>query len=131
MTLEEDILEAVHSISPHLKDLLGEVEATSVDVDLQELLKRAEAGYQVDELILQVMRQHDATRIWFEEYLKKKYPLAEGEQSEKSFEQITSKIAQQSPLYRCPKCSEEWHRRSVAQPIPKCPTHKVSLVRVV
>lgn len=131
MTLEDDILEGARVIRPYLEELLGEEEAERVDTDLQELLRRAEAGYQVDALILQVLTHHDATRIWFEEYLRKIHPSEASEQGEKSFEQLTSKIAMQSPLYRCPNCNYEWHRRSVAQSIPKCPTHQVPLVLVV
>jgi rubrerythrin len=131
MTLEDDILKGARSICPYLKELLGEEGAEHVDTDLQELLKRAEAGYQVDALILQVLTHRDETRTWFEEYLREIHPAEASEQNEKSFEQLTSKIAMQSPLYRCPNCNYEWHRRSLAQPIPKCPTHQVPLVLVV
>ncbi len=102
MTQEDDILQGARFIRPYLKGLLGEEGDERVDTDLQELLKQAEAGYQVDALILQVLTHHDETRTLLEEYLREIHPTEVSEQGEKSFEQLTSKIAMQSPLGRTP-----------------------------
>ncbi len=130
MTQEDDILAGARAIRSQLQGLLGEKEAVQVDEDLQELFKLAEGDYQVESLILQVLTRNEASRQWFEEYLRTQYPAETGSGT-KEYERLPSLRSElPSPTYRCPKCKFEWHRRSVGQKVPKCPNDQSILVPV-
>ena len=63
MYTSEDVLEAARVIRPYLPNLLG-AEAETVERALAELLARAESGEAVDNQILELLAEYDATREW-------------------------------------------------------------------
>ena len=73
MFTAEDILKGAKLIIPHLLSLLGE-DAEQLELELLALLARAEEGDAVDNQILELLAQHDATRDWMRQYLADKIP---------------------------------------------------------
>lgn len=64
----EDILETARTIGPYLPDLVG-AEAETVQIALATYLAKAQAGEAVDNDILELLAQRDATREWARQFL--------------------------------------------------------------
>ena len=126
----QDILYAAQVIRPHLARLTEEQIAQQVISQLDNLLERAETGENVENLILELLGQHDSTRRW----LKTALVGEEADELKKSFYQpapgnigpVSSGI-----LYTCPipDCDFAWSPRRAGQPIPSCPYHATKLTR--
>lgn len=127
MFASEDILEGARSIRPVLTELVG-LDAPDIDSRLANLLLAAEAGDEVDNKVLKLLRSNDATRLWMRDYLradKKDAFVVLG---------YSPPPGPPAPVsahkYVCPYRDYTWYQRSVGQPMPKCPTHGVELVNV-
>ena len=121
-------MDGARAIRPYLKELLG-AEADAVDQQLAELLESGRRGNKVDNLILEVIRQHENTRKWMAEFLEKKLPPELGQGSREYRPPLGGKPVP-VPKYVCPEGDYIWYRSSVGEPVPNCPTHEARLVKV-
>jgi hypothetical protein len=124
---DEDILEGARAIRPHLKELLGE-EAGRIDDELGKYLDLARKGQRVENLIIEMLAEHDATRQWMDNF------LASSRQPEasRSYSNLPG-FPQSAPVmqrYACSDCGHIWFRRSAGEEIPVCPIHHKQLVLV-
>ncbi len=121
----EDVLEAARTIRPLLADLLeDEQQAQALDAQLARLLEQARAGEPVANRILDLLSKETATREWLRRFLK-----GEGQLTGKGFEPLPGPAAPvPAPKFVCPQGDYVWHRHSVGQPVPRCPTHNLPLV---
>lgn len=120
----EDILQSAKAARPYLYHLIGE-EAIALEEELDHLISRADRGEDVDNLILELFRKHDASREWMksalepgEEVLRKYTPLPG---QPKPVPATTRFICQVQG------CEFIWVRRHVRQGIPPCPQHNRDL----
>jgi hypothetical protein len=119
----EDVLEAARSIRPELKRLLA-AQAESVDARLAGLLEQARRGKRVQTAILELLSAHERTRKWTTRFLKRRHQEG-GVRAYAPLPGSMRPVAAQK--YVCPKGDYIWYRRSVAVPVPLCPTHSVPL----
>ena len=122
----EDILEAACVIRLYLPDLLG-TEAETVDQTLADLLAKASSGEGVDNQILELLAEHDATRKWTRQFLSDKVPPP----VTRSFNPLAgspSVIDANTFICQVPGCPRVWYRPKAGIEPPKCQEHKVPLV---
>jgi hypothetical protein len=122
----EDVLEAARVIQPYLPDLLG-AEAATVDQALAALLAKAAAGEAVDNPILELLAERDATREWAQEFLIDKMPPP----VTRSYDPLAgsqSVINANTFVCEVPDCPRIWHRPKAGIAPPLCPEHKIPLV---
>jgi hypothetical protein len=74
----EDVLAAARALLPQLPSLLGD-DAVGVAEELERLLRAAEAGDEVENDVLALFAQHEATREWARRFLDRRRPRAAGE----------------------------------------------------
>lgn len=126
MYTPEDVLEAARVIRPYLPNLLG-AEAETVDRALSELLARAESGEAVDNSILELLAERDATREWANQYLKDKMPPP----VMRSFDPLAGSVSViDANTFVCevPGCPRIWYRPKAGIEPPPCQEHQISLV---
>ncbi|NEP17059.1 MAG: hypothetical protein F6J97_09140 [Leptolyngbya sp. SIO4C1] len=112
----DDILEGARSIRCHLPALLGD-RAEAVDQEIARLLAQAQQGTAVDEPLLTLLKQQEATYFWIAEYLSPQ-PAAKG------FEPLPGRGgAIAATKYVCPQGDYVWYQRTAGQSPPRCPTH--------
>lgn len=112
----DKILEGARLIRSYLPELLGD-QAPAVDRDIAALLALAQQGETVDEPLLTLLKDHEATYLWMGEYLST-------QQVAKGFEPLPGRSgAIAAPKYTCPQGDYVWYQRSAGQPIPHCPSH--------
>ena len=122
----DDILNGARAIRPYLTELLGG-NSSMVEQDLVSLLSQAQEGRKVDNVILDLLARHEATREWIAKFLEHKRPP----DIVKLYSPPPGDITAIPPdKYACPQGDYIWYRRSVASTIPVCPTHFVKLVLV-
>ncbi|MBW4661059.1 MAG: hypothetical protein KME15_20480 [Drouetiella hepatica Uher 2000/2452] len=125
----EDILEAARSIRPFLAEQLEAEAAARVDLQLADLLARANAGETVDNLILELLAETDSTREWMFAFLQKQALPESTRESTKGFNPLPGQgSAIAAPKYVCPEGDYIWYRPRVGVEPPLCPTHNVPLV---
>lgn len=71
----EVILEGARTIRSYLPELVG-AEAETIDSQLASLLARSEKEEKTDNLILDLLAQHKATKKWMRDYLNAASPTA-------------------------------------------------------
>ena len=126
MYTSEDILEAIRVIRLYLPDLLG-AEALTVDRALAELLARAESGEAVDNSILELLAQSDATREWTRQFLKDKFPPP----VMRSYDPLAgpvSRIDANTFVCSVDGCGSVWYRPKAGMFPPNCKIHQIPLV---
>jgi hypothetical protein len=127
----EEILEAARSIRPYLAQLLNSEEAQTMDEQLAELLAQVlQESTSASKQILKLLSSQKPTREWTKKFLQNKLPP----EIEKAY-QPTLSPNPSSPIsglikYACPDGDYVWYQRQVGEPIPTCPTHKVTLEKV-
>jgi hypothetical protein len=124
---DEDILEGARAIRPRLKELLGAA-AEQVDDKLEKYLDLSRTGQRVENLIMELVAEDDATRQWMDDFLASKRPL----ETSRSYSELPG-FPQSTPVmqrYACPSCDHTWFRRSAGEEIPVCPSHRKQLALV-
>jgi hypothetical protein len=127
----EEIFEAARSIRPYLAQLLNPEAAQITDQQLSELLAQIQQEpTNISKQILRLLSSQETTREWVKKFLQDKL-LPE---IEKAY-QPTLSPNPSSPIsglikYACPDGDYVWYQRQVGEPIPTCPTHKVTLEKV-
>ena len=125
---DSEIFEAARSIRPYLHILIpDEVVAGLVDRELAQHLIQAQGGKPNANVILGILRGHEATRQWVAEFLEQRQPP-----------EVTRAFSFQPPMgdlvpvaagkYVCPLGDYTWYRPAAGTPVPPCPTHAVKLV---
>lgn len=123
----EDVIQAAHTIRPHLNGLLS-TEAKKVDYQLGELLSLANVGEDVKIEIFDLLGEHEQTRVWMQKVLEnKKIPSREKSYSPLNLGKLNTQIAVQ--VYICPECNYKWVRHRFGEKVPQCPRHHIDLMR--
>ena len=113
-----------------LKDLLPE-DYLSVRLELDSIIERAAAGEDVEDDLLRCLSQHERTRAWMAR-CQEQPPIVD------RIRELRGGSYPQTPLephpvktdlFRCPVCEHRWARINVGEPVPRCPKHKLKLVR--
>jgi hypothetical protein len=122
---DETILELARTIRLYLPALLGEGPAAAVDRQLAELLDPARQGDDVDDRILDLLREPLAVHNWAAGFVQHGPP----EVHERGLSPLPGAGSTlPPPKYVCPRGGDTvWYRRAVGQPVPRCPTHDVTL----
>lgn len=126
MYTSEDVLEAARVIRPYLPNLL-EAEAETVERALAELLARAESGEAVDNQILELLAEYDATREWTRQFLNDKIPPP----VMRSYDPLAGSVSViDANTFVCevPGCSRIWYSPKAGIEPPLCQEHKIPLV---
>jgi hypothetical protein len=129
------VLECARAIRLYLPGLLEEYpgaedKSRSMDRALGELLGEADQGRQVDEAILDVLRQVPEVHNWAAGYLQYGVPPEIVPSADRAgYEQPPG---EGNPIgarkYTCPVAGDTlWWQRAVGQKVPRCPTHGVLL----
>ena len=121
----DDYLKAALAIRNHLNGLLGE-EAGKVDRQLKRLLRAAQQGQKVDNLILEVIRRHESTRIWMDAYLRSR-AASEVPDEIRNYNSPLGEKSIPAIRYVCPEGDYVWYRQSIKDVVPHCPTHGIKL----
>lgn len=122
----EDILETARTIGPYLPDLVG-AEAETVQIALATYLAKAQAGEAVDNDILELLAQRDATREWARQFLQDKVPPP----VTRSYDPLAGSVSViAAATFVCPVegCDYVWYRPRAGIAPPNCPIHNVTLV---
>ncbi len=128
MYTPQEILDAARTIRPELPTLIA-ADAQTVDAQIADLLRRADAGEPVHNAILQLLAQHEQTRQWMDAY------LAVDNQAKRLRVMRTYRQPGGDPdpidaeRYVCPvACDTVWWKQFAGEEIPDCETHKIRLV---
>ena len=121
------IFEAAAAIRHYLPDLAPE-EAASLDPQIAELLNQDRSTPGLDNQVLRLITQTEATRTWTKQYLN-----PDSKPTERDFFSSTNDPVNfiDLPEYACPYGDYTWRRHSVSEPIPNCKTHGIPLERVM
>ena len=126
MYSSEDILEAARVIRLYLRDLLGS-EAESVEKTLANLLEESSSNEGIDNQILELLAENDATREWTREFLSDKIPPP----VTRSYNPLAgsqSVVDANTFVCQVPGCPMVWYRPKAGIEPPECKDHKVPLV---
>lgn len=126
MYTSEDVLEGARVIRLYLPYLLGE-EAKTVDRTLAELLIRAKSGEAVDNQILELLADRDATREWTQQFLEDKVPPP----VMRGYDPLAGSVSRiDANTFVCPtaSCNAVWYRPKQGIDPPSCKVHKIPLV---
>ena len=121
-----DISEAARIIRLYLPDLLG-TEAETVDRALANLLNNSPAGESIDNQILELLAERDATREWTRQFLSDKVPPP----VMRSYDPLAgspSVIGANAFICQVPGCTRVWYRPQAGIEPPNCQEHKIPLV---
>ena len=122
----EDILNAARVIRPYLPDLLG-TESAALNNALDNLLAKAASGESIDNQILELLAERDATREWTRQFLSDKVPPP----VTRSYDPLAgapSVIDANTFVCQVPGCPRVWYRPKAGIEPPNCQEHKVPLV---
>ena len=122
----EDVLESARIIRLYLPDLLG-TEAESVDRALANLLDKAPSGESIDNQILELLAERDATREWTRQFLSDKVPPPVM-RSYDPLAGLPSVIDANAFVCQVPGCHRVWYRPQSGIEPPTCQEHKIPLV---
>ena len=122
----KDILEAACVIRLYLSDLLGS-DAESVDQALANLLTKSSSSERVDNQILELLAENDATREWTRKFLSNKIPPPVT-RSYNSLAGSQSVVDANTFVCQVPGCPTVWYRPKAGIEPPECKDHKISLV---
>lgn len=132
---DEDLLEAARTIRGELPDLFPSDTAKVLDNRLAELLNQVpldlrDLHYEtISKIATQVeefLNTHESTKTWLQSFL-----IDSSNDQRKSFEPLPGNASYvATDKYICPHGDYRWSRRSVGQPIPRCPTHDVLLIPI-
>jgi hypothetical protein len=126
MYSRDAILEAASAIRPYLSTLLG-ADATTIDDQVASLIARGQSGEGIENLLLDLLVENDATRVWIEAFLRERRPP----DAYRTYNPLLGKLSSVNiPKYACPYRDYIWFRRSVELPVPQCPTHGLTLTLV-
>lgn len=121
-----DVLEAARIIRLYLPDLLG-TDAEQVNRALSDLLDKALSDESIDNQILELLAERDATREWTRQFLSDKVPPP----VMRSYDPLAgspSVIRANTFVCQVPGCSMVWYRPQSGIEPPNCQEHKVPLV---
>jgi hypothetical protein len=129
----KDVLEAARVIRLYLPDLVG-AEAEIVDRTLAKLLAKAESGEAIENQILALLAEHDATREWTQQFLIDKVPPP----VMRSYHPVAydplagsvSRIDAKTFICSIADCQITWYQPKAGINPPPCPEHKIPLVLV-
>ena len=121
----EDILDAARTIRPYLGDLLETESAKEIDGQLAHLLAKANSGQPVENLILELLAAHEATRDWMNRFLLNR----QQPEHQRTFSPLPGRVSPliNAPKYVCPQGDYVWYRPRVGTIPPLCPTHNLPL----
>lgn len=131
------VIAAAHAIRPHLKQLLKAEDAKVVAQQLDELLAQSEEENLVDNSILNLLGDYEATRNWIERFMNDKQAPSKDDDGSRGFYSPLAGNSQMPPgmeKYTCPdekagrvfsEChtchyANGWARQS-DESIPFCP----------
>ncbi len=128
MYSKEQILQAARAVRPYLETLLSAPRAKELDDRLAEVLAQAHAGEDVEVDLIKVMSDSVELNRWTTEFLHEEMPgvtFRTGGIGETPVQPIGV------TRYACPEGDDyDWFRLSVADTVPRCPSHDVELVPV-
>ena len=127
MSKSNRIIDAAHAIRPELETLLGDRDAAKkLDRELENLLNVSDPVVNQNQ-IKQLLSSNENTKLWVKQRLQSNTKSL-------GYQGLPGKLNTrlQTQKYRCPvaTCDFVWSRRNVAQAIPKCPYHNVTLITV-
>jgi hypothetical protein len=124
MYRSEEILEGARAIRPYLSALLTE-DVDKIDQTLADLLASAQSGQKVDNHIVKLLAEHEATQTWMREFLKEGRPP----EVVKAYSPLPGFRPVEPPKYICPvKEDTVWYRLALEEQVPICCTCGVPLV---
>ncbi|OLP18517.1 hypothetical protein BST81_10590 [Leptolyngbya sp. 'hensonii'] len=119
-----DILEAARTIRPLLSELIGDEAAGAIDPQLAGLLAQANTRQLVDNQILELLAEQDATREWVADFLQ-------DQQQPAHLRTWNPLPGQRSPIgtakFVCPEGDYTWYCPRIGIEPPLCPTHNLPL----
>lgn len=122
----EDVLEAARIIRLYIPDLLG-TESATVDQALADLLTQAASCESIDNQILELLAERDATREWTRQFLSDKVPPP----ITRSYDPLagsTSVVDANTFVCQVPGCLMVWYRPKAGIEPPNCQEHKIPFV---
>jgi hypothetical protein len=132
---DQDLLEAARTIRSELPDLLDSETAQSLDDRLAKLLNQVpldlrDLHYEtISAIVTQVeesLKTPESTKTWLKSFL-----IDSSNHQRQSFEPLPGNASYvATDKYICPHGDYRWSRRSIGQPIPRCPTHNVLLIPI-
>jgi hypothetical protein len=129
MSEDSRIIDAARAVRPHLSELLGPDRAAAVDADLAHLLNASPPLGDIERLILEALARHPATHGWAATFLEHGTPPDLSRVAEKGYQAPPGTGSTTTiPRFACPQGDYVWYRRSVGEPIPACPSHRVALL---
>jgi hypothetical protein len=126
INVDEAVLDVARSIRPYLPSLVGE-HAAEVDAKLAFLLRRANAGVDVEEDLLAVLESSPGTHNWAAAMLADERGMPPVRQATRSAK-FSGLPGQADPVdairYVCPvDHAYAYWRMFVGDPVPCCPDH--------
>jgi len=123
------IRDAARALRGDLADL-GLGRADDFDRAVADLLAEGQAGADIDDDLLELLREDPRTRAYTAFFLETGWPPLPDRVTTRG-ETTLSGDAGPIPLARfsCPMGDYDWYRRSVGQPAPRCQTHNLPLNR--
>ena len=121
MAVESIVVEALTAARLRLVDLTDS--PTSVDPSLVELLRRARAGEDVDDCLVQVLSSQPRLHEWVVDFIETWPPqTSQGTKGAPGLAGRAAPVA--APRYVCPVDGlVSWYRRSLSEVVPSCPDH--------
>jgi hypothetical protein len=121
------IIEAARSIRPYLRGLIPDESAGLMDRELSQHLNQAQSGQPNANVILGILCSHEATRQWVSEFLEQQQP-PEVTRAFRFQPIMGDQVPVAAGKYVCPLGDYTWYRQAAGTPVPRCPTHAVTLV---
>jgi hypothetical protein len=132
--MDEPLIEVARAIRPFLPQLLPPLQAEEVDREIAELLNAP--GGDLAPALQTLLEQHEATADFMADVLDDA-PLFRPPAYQ--HHTVRSSIYKSLPgdpppayagKFGCPQGDFVWYRPAVGMPVPCCPTHNVTLVRL-
>jgi hypothetical protein len=104
--------------------------ANELDRAVADLLAAGKAGADIDDDLLELLREDPRTRAYTEFFVRFGSPPSPEHVKVRGGSTLPGD-AGPIPLarYSCPMGDYDWYRRAAGQPLPHCPTHDVPLKR--
>ncbi|WP_346290759.1 hypothetical protein [Sphaerothrix gracilis] len=117
----EQVLQVAQAIRPRLSDLLEPDAAAEIDRQLAPLLKQGKAGDNVENQILVVLAEHDATR---EAAFALLNPKGISDNPTRFHQLPGTGTPQEFPRFKCSVCGFVWSQLEPDEPVPLCEVDK-------